>query len=124
MIVPFVNGFLRKSGERETTAIRYFLPDVRVAAAEFYVTNMVGDESGAACGFIRRPRIRDCGRFPAGSSRLQVDGYLAIQTDATPPLVMDEAHVPRDIFAVVREAPSGGCDHSCKCGRTARSIAR
>jgi hypothetical protein len=43
-----------------------------------------------------------------GQIALQVDGYLAVQTDATPPFVMDDAHVPRDIFATVREAPSGG----------------
>jgi hypothetical protein len=43
-----------------------------------------------------------------GQIALQVDGYLAVQTDATPPFVMDEAHVPRDIFATLRDAPSGG----------------
>ena len=43
-----------------------------------------------------------------GQIALQVDGYLAIRTDATPPFVMDEAHATRDIFATVREAPSGG----------------
>jgi hypothetical protein len=37
-----------------------------------------------------------------------VDGYLAIQTNAAPPLVIEDSHVPRDIFAVVAQAPSGG----------------
>jgi len=31
-----------------------------------------------------------------------------VRTDATPPFVMDEGHVPHDIFATVREAPVGG----------------
>src|SRR6185503_1644012 len=43
-----------------------------------------------------------------GQISLQVDGYLAVQTDATPPFVMDEAHVPHDLFATLREAPVGG----------------
>ena len=43
-----------------------------------------------------------------GQLSIQVEGYLAIQTGAAPPLVMEDAHAARDIFAVVREAPSGG----------------
>jgi hypothetical protein len=39
---------------------------------------------------------------------MQVEGYLAIQTDATPPLVVETTEAMRDIFAVVSEAPSGG----------------
>lgn len=38
---------------------------------------------------------------------LQVDGPLAIQTGATPPLVVDTAHSVRDVFAVVRQPPVG-----------------
>jgi len=33
---------------------------------------------------------------------------LGIQTDAAPPLVIENTHAARDIFAVVREAPDGG----------------
>jgi hypothetical protein len=37
-----------------------------------------------------------------------VDGYLAIQTGAAPPLVIESSYAARDISAVVGEAPSGG----------------
>ena len=37
-----------------------------------------------------------------------VAGVLAPVTDAAPPLVLEDSHAPRDIFAVVREAPTGG----------------
>jgi hypothetical protein len=37
-----------------------------------------------------------------------VDGYLAAQTDATPPFTVEDSHAVRDIFATVREAPQGG----------------
>jgi hypothetical protein len=37
-----------------------------------------------------------------------VEGYLAIQTDAAPPLIVEAALAMRDVFAVVNQAPSGG----------------
>jgi hypothetical protein len=37
-----------------------------------------------------------------------VEGFLAIQSGAAPPLVIEAAHSVRDIFAIVGEAPSGG----------------
>ena len=43
-----------------------------------------------------------------GQLSIQAQGYLAIQAGAAPPLVMEVARAVRDIFAVVREAPSGG----------------
>jgi len=43
-----------------------------------------------------------------GQLSIQAQGYLAIQTGAAPPLVVEDARAARDIFAVVREAPDGG----------------
>src|SRR5262249_40256048 len=43
-----------------------------------------------------------------GQLSIQVDGYLAIETDAAPKLVIETTHAARDIFAVVKEAPVGG----------------
>ena len=43
-----------------------------------------------------------------GQISIQVEGYLATQTNAAPALVVDDSHAVRDIFAVVREAPVGG----------------
>jgi hypothetical protein len=42
-----------------------------------------------------------------GQLSIQIEGYLAIQSDVAPPLVIEESHCVRDIFAVVREAPAG-----------------
>ena len=36
-----------------------------------------------------------------------MEGYLAIQTNAAPPLVVERPHAVRDLFAVVAEAPAG-----------------
>ncbi len=105
-IAAFVRDFFASPASANYT-YSIFLPDVRVVAAEFYVTNMFGTSpvlhipySATTDGGLRT--------LSGGQIALQVDGYLAVRTDATPPFVMDEAHVPRDIFATLREAPLGG----------------
>jgi hypothetical protein len=105
-IAAFVRDFFASPASANYT-YSIFLPDVRVVAAEFYVTNMFGTSpvlhipySATTDGGLRT--------LSGGQIALQVDGYLAVRTDATPPFVMAEAHVPRDIFANLREAPLGG----------------
>jgi hypothetical protein len=41
-----------------------------------------------------------------GQYSIEVDGYLAIENGAAPDIVMDATHSVRDIYAVVRLAPS------------------
>jgi hypothetical protein len=43
-----------------------------------------------------------------GQFAIQVEGNLAVQSDAAPPLVVQDTHSLRDLFAMVREAPAGG----------------
>ena len=106
VIVAFLSAFFASPASADYT-YSIFLPDVRVVAAEFYVRNMFGTSpvlhvpySATTDGGLRT--------LSGGQIALQVDGYLAVQTDATPPFIMDEAHVPHDILATVREAPVGG----------------
>jgi len=104
--VPFVKGFFG-SPASGSYVHSIFLPDVRIAAAEFYATNAVGNSpvNGVAFGATIDQGLRT---LSGGQISIQVDGYLAIETDAAPPFVIEDSHAPRDIFAVVREAPSGG----------------
>jgi len=83
-----------------------FLPDVRIAAADFFVTNVKGNSETGKKNFTH---LADQGlrTLSGGQLTIQVEGYLAIQHGAAPPLVIETAHSVRDIFAVVREAPSG-----------------
>ena len=106
VIVAFLNAFFASPASADYT-YSIFLPDVRVVAAEFYVTNMFGTSPVL---HVPYSTTTDSGlrTLSGGQIALQVDGYLAVKTDATPPFVMDEAHVPHDIFATVREAPVGG----------------
>jgi Putative phage tail protein len=81
------------------------LADARIACAQLYVTNAIGNsEPGPACytgtvdGGLRT--------LSGGQFTIQVEGYLAIQTNAAPPLIAQETHSVRQIFAVVNEAPT------------------
>ena len=106
VVVPFVRGFF---GSPASTAFSYsvFLPNVRIAAAELYMTNAVG---GGLAGKSAFGATSDGGlrTLSGGQLAIQTQGYLAVQTGAAPPLVIEDAHVARDISAVVRQAPSGG----------------
>ena len=105
-IVPFVDDFFGSPASGSYSS-SIFLPDTRVAGAEFFVTNVRGNSPAAAAAF---GGTADLGlrTLSGGQFSIQVEGYLAIQTDAAPPLVIEAAHAARDIFAVVAEAPSGG----------------
>jgi hypothetical protein len=105
-IIPFVRGFF---GSPASGAFSYsmFLPEVRIGAAELYMTNAVGGGlvSQATFGATVDQGLRTLG---GGQISIQVQGYLAIQNSAAPPLVIEDSHAARDIFAVLREAPDGG----------------
>jgi hypothetical protein len=105
-IVPFVKGFFGSEASGSYSH-QIFLPNVRVAAAELFMTNSIGSGAvayGAFSGLVD-DGIRT---LSGGQISIQVEGYLATQTDAAPAFVIEAAHAARDIFAVVTEAPSGG----------------
>ena len=105
-VVPFSEGFFG-SPASQSYAHSIFLPDARIAAAEFYVTNSVGNSLVRHLSF---GATNDGGlrTLSGGQVTLQVDGYLAVQTNATPPFVVEGTHAVRDIAAVLSEAPVGG----------------
>ncbi len=103
-IVSFVNDFFGSPASGSYSS-SIFLPDVRVGAAELFMTNVRGNSPVAAAAF---GATTDQGlrTLAGGQLSIQVEGYLAIQTDAAPPLVIDAERAVRDVFAVVSEAPS------------------
>ena len=105
-IVPFVKNFFG-SPASGSYSHAVFLPDTRVSAAEFFVTNTIGSSpvAMAAFGATVDQGLRT---LSGGQLSIQVEGYLAIQTGAAPALVIDTALAARDIFAIVGTAPSGG----------------
>ncbi len=104
-VVPFARDFFG-SPASGSFAFPIFVPDARIAAAEMFMTNTRGNSESAKVNFTG---TTDFGirTVSGGLISIQVEGYLAIQTSAAPPLVIDEAHSVRDIFAVVKDAPTG-----------------
>jgi hypothetical protein len=104
-IMPFANDFF---GSLASGSYAYpvAIPDVRVATAELFVTNDRGNSSVARESFTA---TTDAGirTLSGGQLTIQIEGPLAIQTDAAPVLLMDTAHSVRDVYAVVQDAPTG-----------------
>ncbi len=87
-------------------AYRVVFPGVRIAAGDFFVTNSRGNSNVMQRAFTS---MIDAGlrTLAGGQISIQIDGPLAIQANAAPPLIMDTAHSVRDIFANVGTAPNG-----------------
>ena len=104
-IMPFVQDFFG-SPASGSYAYPATIPDVRVAAADLFVTNSRGNSPVAMQSFTA---TTDLGlrTLSGGQLSLQVEGPLAIQTNAAPPLLMDAAHSVRDVSAAVHDAPTG-----------------
>jgi hypothetical protein len=105
LIVPFVRDFF---GSPASGGFSYsiYLPDVRIASAEMFVTNIHGNSEPAAVALTSTTEA-GLRTLSGGQLSIQVEGYLAIQSDVAPPLVIEQSHAVRDIFAVVRSAPEG-----------------
>jgi len=104
-IMPFARDFFG-SPASGSYAYPVAIPDVRIATAELFLTNSRGNSNVARKSYAG---TLDLGlrTFSGGQLSIQVEGLLAIQTDAAPPLLVESAHSVRDVFAVVKDAPTG-----------------
>ena len=104
-IVPFVRDFFG-SPSSGSYAFPVFLPDVRIGAAELFLTNSRGDSPVTRIAFTT---LDDLGirTLSGGQFSIQLEGTLAIQTDAAPPLLVEDAHAVRDIYATLRQPANG-----------------
>ena len=105
-VVPFVRNFFG-SPASGSWSFPIPLPDCRIVSAELVVTNLIGNSpTGSIC---LTPTVDDGLRtLSGGQLSFQVEAFLAITTGATPDLVVDKICSVRDIYAVIRQAPSGG----------------
>mgnify|MGYP005840945831 CR=1 FL=1 len=104
-VIPFSRDFF---GSPASGSFSYPipLPDVRVAAAELFFTNSQGSGPAARTSWVSTVD-KGLRTLSGGQLSLQVEGTLAIQANATPPLVVEASHSVRDVFAVAGEAPVG-----------------
>ena len=104
-VLPFAQEFFG-SPASGSYAFPITIPDVRIAAAELFMTNSRGNSSVAAESFTGNTDL-GLRSLLGGQLTIQVEGPLAIQTNAAPPLLVDTSCSVRDIFAVVQDAPTG-----------------
>jgi len=106
IIVPFSPGFFenRASANYIHTVA---LPDVRVIAAEFFVNNSFGAGQSAELSYAGLPLNSTIRTLSGGQFSLQVNGYLATQQNAAPPLIVEASHAIRDMRATVNQAANG-----------------
>jgi hypothetical protein len=79
------------------------IPDVKIASATLFVTNRYGNST---LGYSNMVQTTDVGMrtCSGGQYSLQVDGFLALDASATPPLTIDATHVARDVYATLGTA--------------------
>lgn len=105
-MTPFVKGIFGTPASGSYSQV-LMVPDIRIAAAELYVTNVKGNSQVGVASFST---LVDGGirTLSGGQFSMQVDGPLAVQSNAVPQLSVEAAHAVRDIFATVIEPSTGG----------------
>ncbi|MBV8573062.1 MAG: phage tail protein [Acidobacteriaceae bacterium] len=105
VIVPFAPGFFENRASLNYLHT-FNLPDARICAAEFFVSNSFGSSQANQVCYTGLP---DGGlrTLSGGQFSIQVGGNLATQQNAAPPLFIEAAHAVRDIRASVNQAASG-----------------
>jgi hypothetical protein len=82
------------------------LPCVRVASAELYVTNRVGNSpTRTVC--LTDTIEKGLRTLSGRQINLAIEGTVAIEADAVPPARLSQASSVRDIFATVDQSPIG-----------------
>jgi hypothetical protein len=116
----FVAAFARDFFENpasENYAHTVSLPDARVAASQFYVTNSLGNSPTVPQCWTGTSEtgLRTCS---GGQLAIQVGGYLAVQQNAAPPLMMEASHAARDVRATVTQAADRAIEMQLFTGST------
>ena len=105
-VAPFVRGLFGSPASGKYSYPIY-LPDVRIACAEFFVTNAFGD-SATARGCVTGNLTKGIRTLSGGQLTFQYDGALAIGSSLAPILVAERDHTVGDVYAVLAEPPAGG----------------
>jgi len=101
-IAPFAPNFFGSpySGSWNYATV---MPDVCIASAQLFVTNRKGDSPPATIALTHSAE-NGMRTYAGGQYALQVDGYLAIEDSATPPVVIDSKRSVRDVYGVLGTA--------------------
>lgn len=104
-VLPFPAGFFGTPAAAGYSQ-RVALPDARIAAAELFFTNSVGDGPTAAVSFanLLEGGLRT---MAGGQYTIQYEGVPAVMTSVAPPLMVDGHVAVRDVQARMSVAPIG-----------------
>jgi len=82
------------------------LPNTKVASAVLFVTNSRGNSPTFA---INLTQSTDYGlrTLSGGQYSFQVQGFLAVDSDPAPNVIVEAAHAVQDVYAIVKQAPTG-----------------
>ena len=104
-VVPFAPNFFENRA-----SVNYLhsllIPDIRVVAAEFFVTNSFGDSQLQQQCYTQLA-ARGLRTLSGGQLALQTNGSVTTQFNAAPPLVVQADHAVRDIRANLGRAAQG-----------------
>jgi len=105
VIAPFSpNFFTNRASANYIHTV--WIPDVRIVASEFFVNNSFGPSQAAQQSYASVPD-QGLRTLSGGQFSLQVNGYLATQQNAAPPLVIEATHAIRDMRATLNQAANG-----------------
>ncbi len=105
-VVPFPLNFFG-SPLSGTWGYPVLLPNTRIASAELFVTNTRGNSPTAS---VNLTQSADYGMrtLSGGQFSFQVEGFLAVDSNPAPNVVVEAPHAVGDVYAVVKQAPTGG----------------
>ena len=83
------------------------LPNTKVASAELFVTNSRGNSPTGAINLTQSVNY-GLRTLSGGQYSFQVQGFLAVDSNPAPNVIVEAAHAVQDVYAVVKQAPVGG----------------
>jgi len=104
VILPFASGFFENRASNNYVNT-FSMPDIRVSAAQLFVTNSFGNSQTFSVPYASN--TSPMRTLSGGQFSLQVNGYLATQQNAAPPLVVEATHAVRDIRLTLSQPPTG-----------------
>jgi hypothetical protein len=105
VVRPFERSFFGTTAGGQWTSSEW-MPGVRLACAELWMTNSFGQSPVAVNSYSG---LSDNGlrTLRGGQFNFQIEGALAVLSDAVPTVSVQEDLAIRDIYASVKEAPDG-----------------
>jgi Putative phage tail protein len=82
------------------------LPNTKIASAELFVTNSRGNSPAGAINLTQSTNY-GLRTLSGGQYSFQVQGFLAVDSNPAPNVIVEAAHAVQDVYAIVKQAPVG-----------------